>query len=255
METLNNAHRERARVIKTIAGSLLLMFPLGIFAEFVVRNRLISWTDPLVTLENISKSLSLFNAGILAFLLVLVLDLVLAMAFYRLMQPAGRTVVLSMALLRVFYIAIKAVGLVGLLLARDMYAAPVGNEYDAISSSANQAMQFLKMHHYGFSVGLFFFGLHLLLLGYLIVKMGLAPKWIAWLVAIAGLGYAANSTTSILAPNAQLVQTVIIAVFILPMSFAELLFGYYLWRNRNRTAVVSQGEKSMFLRKPFSNPA
>ena len=46
--------------------------------------------------------------------------------------------------------------------------------------------------------GLFLFGLHLLLIGYLAYRSGYVPRLLGVLLAIAGLGYAADSLAAVL---------------------------------------------------------
>ena len=50
--------------------------------------------------------------------------------------------------------------------------------------------------------GLFLFGLHLLVIGYLAFKSGYVPKLIAILVAIDGLSYAIDTFGTVLSPGA-----------------------------------------------------
>jgi uncharacterized protein DUF4386/MFS transporter len=50
-------------------------------------------------------------------------------------------------------------------------------------------------------VGQFLFGLHLLLIGYLPYRSGYVPKLLGALIAISGLGYAADSLGAVLSPG------------------------------------------------------
>ena len=54
------------------------MFVLAIIAKFVVLERLVVEGDPLATTANFTDSPALMRAGILAFLLIVVLDIPLA---------------------------------------------------------------------------------------------------------------------------------------------------------------------------------
>jgi hypothetical protein len=65
-----------------------------------------------------------------------------------------------------------------------------------------QAMLFLDAFNYGWTIGLAIFGLHLLLLGYLVFKLlGYIPKILGVLVIIAGLGYMIDSFGNLLSPT------------------------------------------------------
>ena len=62
----------------------------GIFAQMMVRGSLIDWQDAGATADLIQARNGLFRLGLLADFLVLVLDIVLAVTFYRLLAPVGR---------------------------------------------------------------------------------------------------------------------------------------------------------------------
>ena len=59
-----------------------------------------------------------------------------------------------------------------------------------------QAMSSLDAYIYGWRIGLVFFGVHLLLVGYVIVKSDYVPRILGRLVALAGLGRLAIRPTS-----------------------------------------------------------
>lgn len=203
------------------------MFFLGIFAELVVRGQLIKWDDPILTLRNVQGSLVLFESGIFAFIVIIILDVILALSFYALFNSLDKIIGLLMASLRLLYVATKGFALVGLFLARDIYLVKVN--IGGIDAYAIQAMQFLKMHQYGFGVGLLFFGLHLIFLAILLLKVKAIPKIITWTLFVAGIGYILNSLASLFATNSDFLKIGIIILFIIPMTFSELLFGIWLW--------------------------
>ena len=63
------------------------------------------------------------------------------------------------------------------------------------------AVLFLNAFDDGFLIDLVFFGLHLLVLGYLIFKSGYLPRILGVLVIIAGFGYLLDSFAKFLFPN------------------------------------------------------
>lgn len=218
---------------RMIGWSFMTMFFLGIFAEFVIRTRLIHWEDPGLTFANIQESLAWFDAGIFAFIVIIILDVVLSVAFYVLCSSIDKPLAMLSVSLRLVYVAIKGFAIVGLFLARDIYAAPILTNTGQTDVYATQAMQFLKMHHYGFGIGLLFFGLHLIFLAILLLKVNRIPKLIVWMLLIAGMGYSMNSLVSFFAADADLLKNITIAIFIIPMTLAELLLGLWLWIKAN----------------------
>ncbi|WP_345162411.1 DUF4386 domain-containing protein, partial [Pontibacter saemangeumensis] len=159
----------------------------------------------------------------------IILDVLLSVSLYALFHSAGKSTAWLMVSLRLAYVAVKGFAIVGLFLARDMYSAPVGADAVQVGVYAAQAMQFLKMHHYGFAVGLIFFGLHLIFLALLLLKVNGIPRLFAWMLLSAGVGYGMNSLVSLFAPDFALLKITVIAVFIIPMTFSELAFGVWLW--------------------------
>ncbi|SDJ84921.1 protein of unknown function [Catalinimonas alkaloidigena] len=244
MDTIHVMTRPERQVgqvqLITIVGiSLVLMFALGLFAEFRVRASLIHWNDPVATYTTLRPALGLFSAGIFAFVVITFLDVVLSVAFCTLFVTLHRFVALLMTSLRLLYAAFQGVALVGLILARDLYAAAPTETVDL--QVAHTAMQFLKLQHMGFALGLIFFGLHLILLGWLLRNVPEMPRVVVWVLFAAGIGYGLNSLALLFTPEATVVQTVIIVLFIIPMTFAELSLGGWLWVKRKRMATLLPG--------------
>jgi hypothetical protein len=64
-----------------------------------------------------------------------------------------------------------------------------------------QAMLTLNAFSDGWDFGLVLFGLHLIVIGYLVFKASYMPKILGALLVIAGLGYMFDSITVLLFPN------------------------------------------------------
>ena len=73
----------------------------------------------------------------------------------------------------------------------------------------------------GWAIGLVFFGLHLALLGYLVLKSDYIPKILSFVLIAAGLAYLIDSFGKLLLPNSDLG----IATFV---GWGELLFMLWL---------------------------
>lgn len=216
------------------------MFFSGVFAE-MVRTKLIAWEDTKLTVVNIQNSMGLFNAGILAWLLVISLDIILAIAFSILLNPINQFYSNLMVSFRLIYVAIKAFAIIGLLMAKDICLTLVEIGPDQIDGVLNtQLMQFLKMHQIGFGVGLVFFGLHLIFLAILLFKVNGIPKFITGLLLVAGVGYIINSLVSLFLRDFDLINNLIIVVFIIPMTIGELALGFWLVIKRKKLSSIFQ---------------
>jgi hypothetical protein len=66
------------RAAKIAGVCYVLLFALGIFANFFVREGLIVSGDPQTTAANIVESEGLFRLGLVSFLVVFVLDVIVA---------------------------------------------------------------------------------------------------------------------------------------------------------------------------------
>ena len=85
-------------------------------------------------------------------------------------------------------------------------------------------MLFLNAYNYGFTIGIVFFTLHTLILGYLIFKSGYFPKILGVLFIIASLGYLIDSFSHVLIPNYKTGP----AYLALPIAIAEIAFPLWL---------------------------
>ncbi len=190
------------RAVALIAGiGLLIMAVLAPLAHFGVLQNLVVPADAAATVENLIASEGLFRIGVASFLIVIMLDIVIAWALYVLLSPVNRTLALLTAWLRLVFAAVFGYALVNLL---DV-AQIVGNvEQSALQGDQLQAqvMSSIASFDNGWTgIALAIFGLHLLGLGYLLFRSAHFPRFLGVLVAIAGGGYLADSFGTILIPD------------------------------------------------------
>jgi len=189
------AIRSEPKVALATAISLLLVALLAPFAQFGVLKTLVVPADPAVTTINIAASMVLFQAAIVAFLIVAILDIVVASGFYILLRPVNQRLALLVGSFRVAYAAIFAFALVNLFDAARLVDGATGT---ALQSGPLQAQVAASVASFDtvWHVGLGIFGLHLVGLGVLLVGFA-APRLLAVLVAVAGFGYLADSIGTI----------------------------------------------------------
>jgi hypothetical protein len=212
------------RTVALIAGtSLLILAVLAAFAQFGVLQALIVSADAETTLNNLVASDGLFRAGILAFLVVILLDVVVAWALYVLLRPASAGVALLAGWLRLAYAAVFAVAVANLL---DVAQLLGGSHSSALAPEQLQAQVTASIASFnsGWDIGLSIFGLHLLGIGFLLWKSAHFPRFLGVLVVIAGGGYLADSFGTILVPDYSL--TISVFTFI----GEALLIPWLLWK-------------------------
>lgn len=208
-----------------VAGVLYLTIIIcGIFSEVFIRSNLIVDGDATATATNILASPSLFRIGFVADSLMLLSDVAIAILFYVLLKPVSKTLALMAAAFRLTQAAILGFNLL------NYYAALLflnGTEYIATFKAEQLntlAMLFLDMHSHGYDLGLLFFGLSSLILGYLVIKSDYFPGILGYGLTAAAVVYLTGSFTRFLFPD---YVSLIEPVYIVPL-IAELSFCFWL---------------------------
>ena len=207
-------------------GGILYLFIIvvGIFGELVVRGGLIVEGDAAATATNILDSETLFRVGLAGDILGYVAGIAVAMILYVLLTPVSRNLALLSAFLTVTATAIF--GLNGLFHLAAVVVLGDADDLTGFDPQQLQALAYLslRLHGYGFAIGLIFFGCFLVLLGYLIYRSGYLPRSIGVLLVVGGLGYLTNSFAQLLAPA---LAASLLPWVLLPAFLAEL--GLALW--------------------------
>lgn len=209
-----------------VAGlGLLAMFVLA-FSGFSAFQRLVVEGDATSTARNIADHQLLFRGIACGFVIVAGLDVLVAWALYVLLRPVNPSLALLSAWLRVAYAAVFAAALSNLLVAVRLVTD--GDSLNAFGTWQLNARVMTSVDQFkdGWNLALVLFGLHLLVVGYLVFTSNYIPRALGILVAIASLGYLIDSFGGFLSNS----YTADVASF----SFAGevLLMGWLLWRGR-----------------------
>ncbi len=213
------------RNIALISGlAYLIIFITGIYANFTVLEPMISWEDPVQTYQTLSENTAAFQAAVWAFALMLACDLFLVWGLYRLLVHAGPKMALLASVLRLINVVFFVIAW--------YYLAGVGNLLgqpgQGSGSVASAVMDLLVRFDRIWLAGLVFFGLHLLILGRLVLKSPVVPRFIGILLAIAGVGYLIDSCAQWWLPSYAEYEAVLSLVVILPGVVGELSLTLYL---------------------------
>jgi hypothetical protein len=185
-----NPDTRSLRTASLIAGlGLALIVVLAPVGNFVAVQPLITPGDAAKTVQDILNSESLFRWGIASLVLTAVLDMIVAGALFVVFEPVSRGVSMMAALFRVAYSAVFLVGISQLVVALGLLRDPP------------QAMRAVDAYNTIWLVGLIFFGVHLMLLGYLAYRSGYMAKIFGILLVVAGLGYLVDGFGTVLVPN------------------------------------------------------
>jgi hypothetical protein len=126
------------------------------------------------------------------------LDVPLIVIMYYLLKPVDHFLALVATVANVVQTAVLAANkltlVVPLLLLKNSGDIP------ASASAAMLSFLAIRLHGFGFGVGLLFFGVACLVRGYLIFRSTYFPRTLGVLLALAGLAYLVNSVALLLAP-------------------------------------------------------
>ena len=204
---------------------LLIMAILAMYAEIGVRQTLIVAGDAVRSVENIRANKALFQYGLTAFFLVGVLDVLVARSLFQFYGDSQRTMMLLSSLLRFGYAVVLFIAL--------------GHWYGAVQEIGNLAAPAVVMAQMDafssiWKAGLSLFGLHLVLLGVVMIKSVFTPKWLGWLILVGGVAYTIDAVMKFLVPG----WTIEFAVFV---GWGEIvLMGWMLWKGSGRGETLPQ---------------
>lgn len=212
-----------------IAGiGYLAIFVLAVFGNFVVVQGLVESGDAAATAANIADSEGIFRAGIVAFTIVFAIDVVIAWALYVLFRSLSRELSLLAAWFRLAYTVLLGVGIVFMFVALQLLS---GADYLSVLGTGQadaHALVALETFDYAWLVGLVLFGLHLIVLGYLVVKSGSAPRILGYLLMVAGAAYAVDTLARAVIGDYASVENVFLVIVAVPSVIGELWFTLWL---------------------------
>ncbi|WP_224484750.1 DUF4386 domain-containing protein [Robertkochia aurantiaca] len=188
-----------------IAGiSYIIIFLAAIFANFFVLESLIQ--APVPTLEDHPM---VVRWGIMAFLITAVLDVVVAWGLYELFKDR------FLSLLSSCFRLIHAI-----VMGAAVFALPPVFEAEGAKEILDQITLFNNI----WLIGLFFFGIHLILLARVMKK----PLFITVLLTLAGIAYITDTTAHFLMENYADYESVFLMLVAIPGVLGEMSLAVWL---------------------------
>jgi hypothetical protein len=206
-----------------IAGLLyLVIIIMGFCAETFVRNKLFVSGDANATANNIIHSEFLWKIGITADLIMQICDLPVMIILYYLLRPVSKKLALLNLSFNLIQTAVLVTNKLNLLAA--LFFLGDAEYLKSFTPDQLHTLSYLsiKLHDFGFGIGLIFFGFVCLLEGYLIFRSVYFPKTIGVLMTVAGICYLSNSFILILAPQFSSIA------LLMPCLLAELSLSLWL---------------------------
>ena len=206
-----------------VAGVLLLVsLVAGGFGESYAPSTLIVPGNASATAHNLLASDLLFRLGFLAYLTEAVCDVALAWLLYVLLRPVHANLAFLAVLFRIMATATFAFAelfyfVPSLLLGGDAYLKTFSP--DQLNTLALLSFNVSGAGGYLF---LLFYGIALMILGYLMVRSGYLPRVLGALLALGGLGFVTRNVWQVLAPASASF------LLLLPTLLAMLVLGLWL---------------------------
>lgn len=189
---------------KVAGGSYLIIFFAAIFANFFVLESILK--DPVGTIQ---QNGGMVRFGILAFLVTVVFDVIVAWALYELYKNHPLSNLSTY--FRMMHAAIMGVAIFALPLA-------------LASATSEEILMYLEVFNIIWLIGLFFFGIHLILLSRIMSKPGI----IAFFLLVAGLMYMIDTCAHFMLKDYDAYSSIFLALVAIPSIVGELSLAVWL---------------------------
>lgn len=193
------------RTLALVAGSsYLVIFFSAIFANFFALESLIN--DPLTAVQ---QGHVMVRVGIIAFIVTVVFDVIVAWALLELFK--GHPLSVLSTLFRMMHAAIMGVAI---------FALPAVFSL----STGEEILKQVEIFNTIWLLGLFFFGIHIILLGKIISK----PKFIVFFLILAGIMYMVDTVAHFTFPSYEEYASLFLALVAIPSILGEMSFAIWL---------------------------
>ena len=223
MNTLND--RNSMKTNARIAGVLyLIIIVCGLFSEVFVRSGLIVPDDAASTANNIIQNQTLFRAGFLSDLIMVMSDVGVALLFYLLLKPVNNGLSMLAAFFRLAQATVLGLNLLNFYM--PLLILNNGSYFSSFTGDQLYSLTdlFLRAHSYGYLISGVFFGLSCIVLGYLIYKSVSFPNWLGILIVAAGFSYLIDCFTNFMIPQHANVSEVLVMTVAVVSELSLCLF-------------------------------
>ncbi len=214
-----------------VAGILYLLASIAaVFAWIYVTGKLFVRDDATATANNIRAFETLFRLGIAAELLGSIIFIFVVLALYRLFKSVSEKQATTMALLLLISTPIALLAVVGEIAA--LIVAGGGSFLSTFDQHQLDSLSYLffRLHGQALIVAEIFWGLWLFPFGTLVIRSGFIPRFLGFLLLIAGMGYLIDSFTVLVLPTYKQVGNQI--AMILELGELPIIFWLLIWGAR-----------------------
>nr|WP_319483229.1 DUF4386 domain-containing protein [uncultured Cohaesibacter sp.] len=186
----------RLQTLCRLAGMLYVaIIVTGLLAELGIRARLIDFANPQATAEAIRSAPGLFRLSMGADLVMALCDAGLAILLYLVFSERASGAVRGLALAAMVFRLIQTVLIAANLMTMQAAFLLLGADLSQL------ALMCLRLHAYGYDLGLVFFGVNGWLMGALVLATPLFGRFLGYGLMLAGTVYLTGSALSLFLPD------------------------------------------------------
>ena len=221
----------------TTGIAMIIMAICAMFAVGFVDNRFIIDGDATATVSNIKNSMSLFQAGIFSWLIILICDIILSWSLFVFLKQINSSLSLLGLLFRLMYTSFLGLAIFNLVRVAILLS---DNEFLSFQTDEllSLAMLFIVSFQEFWSFGLIIFGIHLFIIGFLVIRSGFIPKLMGFLLLIASVSYMLVHTMYVFLPQYDNITRILENILSLPMTIGELGLGIWMLIKGGKTTKV-----------------
>jgi hypothetical protein len=216
-----------------IAGiALIIMAVAAGFTYGYIHNTLVIANDPESTFNNLKLNGLLFQTEIYGWLLILILDVVVAWSLYVFFKNENKKLSALTAGFRLVYSAILGMAILNLIQILNILNGTFPE------TAGDQMLFHLNSFENTWSFGLIIFGFHLLLLGILALQSKYIPNFWGILLVFAAVSYSLIHSAKFLFLEFETYIATAEMILSLPMAFGEVGFAFWLIIRGGKSRVV-----------------
>ena len=220
-----DAIQKQARTAGLLYFLLAISAPIGLQ---YVPDKIIVSGDAAATAESIRSAEWLVRLGVWSELFHQIIGIFLVLALYRLFKAVSEKHAVLMVVLSLLPVPIVLLSVVHEIAALILVSGAKWltvfdkDQIDAL------AYLFIRLHRQGITVASIFWGLWLFPFAWLVIRSGFIPRFLGYLMMVAGVGYLVSSFTNLLLPQiAPQVNPIAMALYVgeVPIIFWLLIWG------------------------------
>lgn len=210
-----------------VAGSLYLLIAVaGGFSIGYVPTVINVAGDAAATAENLLNNPGLFRLSVLADVILILAEIVLTAMLYVLFRPVDHTLSLVAAFARLAMIVVIGVNLLINLVPLLLLSSGGMTAFDQ-QQVQTVALLVFDIHALGVYVWGILFSLHLFVIGILIIRSGIFPHVLGWMILVGSFGYLLEGVSKITGTGSAALSAMVIGLLTI-VTIAELSFAFWL---------------------------